>query len=81
MTLETSAQHQLKYQGMVAVKNAVYDQLKIVSYGPINFCCGFKQQASSGAPEPVRQVWRTPDQCSRQKVEINAHVHGILIGL
>ncbi len=27
------------------------------------------------------QVRRTPDQCSRQKVEINAHVHGILIGL
>ncbi len=32
---------------------------------------------SAGAPEPVRQGRRTPDQCSRQKVEINAHVRGI----
>ncbi len=36
---------------------------------------------TAGAAEPVRQVRRTPDQCSRQKVEIKAHVRGILIGL
>ncbi len=30
---------------------------------------------------PVRQVQRTPNQCLRQKVEINAHVRGILIRL
>ncbi len=35
----------------------------------------------AGAPEPVQQVWRTPDQCSSQKVEINAHVRGFAIGL